>query len=426
MTGRRFVIVDRAFTEFEGHHRSANELIAGAAAALGYVPVVLASKGARITHLDQGAPVEPLFEGSPYASAAEADAVRLGELNREAYTDFQRVPDAFLGEEAALYIHTTNENEVYGLSRWLAEASARRGCIGTVALMMPPGIHVDGDEVHVIDQPKASVYKRALDVLGSAQSNIVVQGISRSIAHEYSVLAGRDIHSTPALIRGVGRPLVDRSTHSRPRILLYIGDIKVDKGFHLIPQIALRLSQSSLAFDAFIQVSGSMVDRYQRFITALEQAVGGDDRFHLHHGRLSDDDYDRVWSTSDLAVLPYSPLKYRHQSSGMCWEAMNNCVPSIVAAGTWHEREMTSWGFAPVVVDTYWPQAFFEAIASALSDLGRLTQACVLQRDKFTEHNKPEDFVTDLLRLHNDRARSSNDARFNGQLDQNISGALSF
>lgn len=398
MAYSRLVILDPAFVATEGHHLSANMLLVETAERLGMDTILVCSERSTLTRLgDTRCRLLKVFASTPYGRWNPDTPDTLASINRKTYEECRRIDPELLTPETLVLIHTTNETQIYGLCQWLAERRNERPFAMNLSMMFPSGIELDagGAISGVIDPMAALAYHRGLSLLAPHWNDVRLMGIGRAIAAEFAALMGRRAGCAPAILQGLGQPLPEKPAPVPPNVILSLGDTKIDKGLLLLTGMSELIGASDLDAHFTIQVSGSVATKYKDVTERLIDMASAEPRIHLLQGRQSLEDYSDRWKAAHLATLMYDPKVYRYKTSGLCWEAMNYAVPSIVLRGSWHEREFRSYGFEPIVVDGYWAEPIFDALAGALRQVESLGAAWLARREDFARRNRPELFFSD-------------------------------
>jgi hypothetical protein len=302
-------------------------------------------------------------------------------------------------QPARVLVHTTNETQVLGVARWMAENVGRRVEAGVLALMLPPPIRITAEDKIVEDDPAAcEIYRRAIRLLEGAPG-IRLFGIGATIAEDHARSAGAPVEVGAALVGGLGRELPPRTPGAVPKVLLFMGDAKLDKGFHLLPEMVRLLRQTALKARFVVHVSGTMTQRYAWAVEQLRAAVAGDSRFSLLEGRLSEAEYDAAFNDADLTTLTYHPGVYGRKTSGVCWDTINNGIAAVVVERTWHALEFSRYGHPMVMAASFTPEAVVAAIQAALPDLEKLKQQAAVSRKVFAAQNAPGFYIDALCGL---------------------------
>ncbi len=398
--GKRLLIIDPAFSEGEGHHLAANVLLTRTAHEAGFDSVcILCRNSCPLPTIADGlGETVPTFDSTPYAAFRVGDLPRLAALNHKAQEDFDVIPADMVRDGDELLVHTVNEVQFTALTRWLAQMLETRDVRVRLALMFPVGLEFSEDGVTGVRDPAAAmIFRHGAARLAPFGDRVRWLGIGRSIAREFNLLTGNAVGYGPALVPGIGAPLAAKPDSAVPNIVLYMGDAKFDKGFHHLPAIITRLRNSPRDFRATVQVSGGVIGHFTEMRQALESAAQGDPRFIIHNGRLSDADYERAWQQGHIALLGYDPGVYKYKSSGLCWEAMNYAVPAVVLKDTFHHREVTGYGFDPIVVNDYWPEQLFAGLERGLAALPQMAPAWQAARAGFVDQNQPAQYFAEDL-----------------------------
>lgn len=399
--GTPIYILDPGFITGEGHHRGADGMLGVAALARDCEAIIVADANSPLDHIEhEGHEIRvlPLLGQSPYLGAVRRSLDELLALNASAEAEFTKL-EPRLEPAARILVHTTNETQVLGLARWVTQHAGKKFESAVVALMLPPPVRVAEDGTLTEDDPAAcEIYRRAIHLMNRHPA-VTVYGIGATIAEDHARCAGdgAQVAVGGALVGGLGRPLPAREPGQPPKVLLFMGDAKLDKGFHLLPEMVRLLRASPIQARFVLHVSGSMTQRYAWVVEQLRLVTEGDERFTLLEGRLSEEQYDAVFSDADLTTLTYHPGVYGRKTSGVCWDSINNGLPAVVVDRTWHRLEFERYGHPLVVAESFSPEAVVAALAQAIPRIPELMQAAQVSRKRFARLNTPGFYVDAVL-----------------------------
>ena len=125
----------------------------------------------------------------------------------------------------------------------------------------------------------------------------------------------------------------------------YMGQARAQKGYHHLPGIieGLRgdyLEKNRMRFVIQSSVGGAFSVREPLVEKAAVQLQKFDPKqVELVIDSMSDAAYQKMLSGSDIALMPYEPVGYFAQSSGICAEALACGTPVVVPGGCWLSRQ---------------------------------------------------------------------------------------
>jgi hypothetical protein len=402
MASTRILIVDPGLRTGEGHHLGVDGMLGAAALALGYEPIILANASsplASVSFGDATVPVRPSLPQSIYLGEQDRTYAELEVLNERARRQLEDLGSDLFCDPVRVLIHTTNETQVLGVAHWLSEnmgTGSKRVESAVVALMFPPPLQRDDDELNQKSPAVREIYANAVRLMSSVPG-VTVMGIGHTVAEDHTASSGVTVHVGAALVAGIGRTLNRQTPGADPTVLLYMGDAKIDKGFHMLPDIVRRLRGTTTSAKFVIHVSGSMVDRYAWILDSLASPIGEDARFELKRGRLSYEEFQGLWDSADLVLLAYHPGVYARKTSGICWDAMNAGVPAVAVADTWHMLELERYGHPVITSPAFRSEPLVDAILRAIDTLPALYAGAVNSRERFLESNDPRSYITQLV-----------------------------
>ena len=401
--GERILILDPGLVVSEGHHLGVSGMLGAAAIEMGHQPIVVANATSPLSSIiydGREIPVVAALPQSPYPGAGVRTMDELDAFNDAAYRQLADLPAHLFDQPVRVIVHTTNEIQVLGLARWLSEQVGNDAGHGVksavVTLMMPIPVNQRAGGFDEEDPTVCELYRRALRIM-AGRTGIAILGFGEVVSEDHATSSGVPVEVGRPLAPGFGRAIRPKAEAEEPTVLLYMGDAKLDKGLHLLPDVIARLRATSVRAKFIIHLSGSMVERYAWLIERIAAAAEGDDRFELRRGRLTEQEFNDLWDSADLAVLSYHPGVYARKASGICWDAINRGIPAVVIADTWHMLEFPRYGHPVIVAEAFQSGPLAEAILEAIDQLPALGEAAALGRDRFLAANDPKHYIARLL-----------------------------
>jgi glycosyltransferase involved in cell wall biosynthesis len=360
---RRLVIVEPSAGRSNGPFLRVTRALQAAGAERG-VRVVTA--GARRTLPDGLEPADqallvPAFEHAHWDMLTEApeDIWRAVARYARIMADDLDALTARLGidHQDTLLFHTANLVDVFAASEWLGRrAPAARPDIRLLFHFVP------GQEAQWLRQTAEQVrqtYHVALALLeerGGDRVQILAQ--TSALAAELSVAFDRPVAP-------MGFPVTPQRRQGgavghAPRVL-YAGEARTDKGFGLLPDIVRALGPD---LDAGRLRLVCQISQNEFAGVALREAADALSRtpgVEVVRGFLPSGEYERVFASCDLVVLPYDPAQYRARLSAVFVDATSMGMPVVVPDGTWMSGQLAEGRGAGVVFAA--PQAMDIAAA---------------------------------------------------------------
>lgn len=262
-------------------------------------------------------------------------------------------------------------------------------------------LFADGSAIETIDQSPEVMMQRAFLLLHAGwgtSSRIKFYTDADVLAHDYESISGLKFDVLPLPFRAELIPQPDRPPGGTLTIA-YLGGARDEKGFHWLPDLVrqLRAKNRPGRVRFVFQSNISQPEHNPRSVAALSElrSLAGDDiELVAADEGLPPSDYYRLFSSSDLVVLPYLPARYRACTSGVLAEAIAAGVPVVVPAATWLSSELPP-GAGEVFSG---PDSFAEAVQRVIEDHARYRAAAKSARPAWLARHTPDAILGALLR----------------------------
>lgn len=120
------------------------------------------------------------------------------------------------------------------------------------------------------------------------------------------------------------------------------GTVKARKGYDRIPNIVKMLINEKIEFELFVQRAQFPWDTYEKSREQLMQVSGN--RFIELDKVITVKNYENLFSTYDVVILPYNQESYANADSGILYEASDFGVPIICYSGLGFSDEAFKFG----------------------------------------------------------------------------------
>jgi glycosyltransferase involved in cell wall biosynthesis len=118
----------------------------------------------------------------------------------------------------------------------------------------------------------------------------------------------------------------------------------------------------------------------------------------IHHGEMSQDEYQAIFRNSDIVLLPYSPKTYRLRTSGIFAEAMALGKVVVASPHTWIAEIAQRHGGAIIVAEELSVDSMVSAILKSLSDFPVMSQQMKEISRYWREEMGMKSFIGEILR----------------------------
>jgi len=124
-------------------------------------------------------------------------------------------------------------------------------------------------------------------------------------------------------------------------VISFLGAAKQRKGFDLIPKILSELQDHGIKFKALIQSANFPWPEYIKTLAVIRDQFGND--CEILPAALSLKKLQSYIFKSDLLILPYDPLSYPIQASGLLYHAADYEIPVLSSGNIGFENEIKKY-----------------------------------------------------------------------------------
>jgi len=354
------VIIDPGYVHPHAHHQGVNLSIANALRHEEMRTRIFASREldpGSIGELESsGIEYERYFETPCYPANAECLAPQDHEkLQREFANELMQLfHQRKLSGEEPLLLHTAFSFHYLGLARALWHVRHFMKAPVLICPMFNPGagLKPGNYSIEVHDARAFIRHKLTFRLLGELKRrhglNIEIGTSCHSYQRLYQKLwKGGQISIHPAISFRAPEFSQVASGDGRRRVLLYFGGVKSSKGFEFAASLGAAAARefANLRFSFHFNDDFPGAQHFADRVTELEEAGKKHDNVEIFRGNLTNKEYDGLLGSSDVVMILYDPVHYRHKTSGVFWDALRFENKSwIVTSETWPEAELDELG----------------------------------------------------------------------------------
>jgi glycosyltransferase involved in cell wall biosynthesis len=341
----------------------------------------------------------PIFHSSYYyvrgSDPVTSPAISRRELGAEFTRDLRRLRREMITAQDLLWIPSINQNHLYALLRWFAGFAPGEAPQCLITLLFPPGATVEGARVTVYDSLMALHYRRAFDLAARMRNRVHLTALGARLADDYSYLAQRPVPAQPLLVEVTQ----DFGPPTPKTALLFAGNADPRKGVLLLPELVTLLAERLPDWTFLIQANDDQDWLPKEPLDALRRLAPDLPSMKLRTGFVEDDEYRSMIERSQVVLLGYDAQAYRHQTSGILWEAIAAGRAVLVPAGASLEGEAAAWGASHRAIDTSSVQSIADGFVAALENGLLDAKAAERGAKSFRTQNGAGRFVDQLLAL---------------------------
>ncbi len=369
------------------------------------IPVTLyGRRELKVTHCI-GAEIVPAFSHDIFREVATDALVwpmeNFARNNEDFLADLLALDPARFSADDLVYFPNILQNQVHGIAQWLAQLPAARR--PAVALMFRYLNHaMDYVQKRQNKDMVALYYRFAVRHLVATHPRTLICADTTELAKAYQQITTVPVLELPnpmdvsALLAAQGdtRP----ATGGILPTIVYQGHTSPLRGFHFLPEIIERCAKLTPRPRFLVQVQNREAAAGMGLgpaLAALDKMKG--EHLRLLEGPLNQTDYLTLLSSADIVLLPYTPTFYGVGSSGVFTEAASVGKITIACAGTVPARQAREYDLGHTTAVHWTPEAFANAIASALQTFPELRQKSEANALRFRAENCAQAFWEKLL-----------------------------
>lgn len=203
-----------------------------------------------------------------------------------------------------------------------------------------------------------------------AVKQVVLAGDSHITCSEYEALAGVPMTLFPSPGAALNYQLTGGPAKARPATFAMLGTSTYDKGVDVFQAAIIRfLEQYPDKPVRFVLQWGVPCVTPDGQTIPIDPRLRASPQVNLIERRLTDKEYNELFSQADIIVLPYRKMTYFNRLSGVAVEAACFGKPMIVTKNTWLAWAMREFGSGLAV-----PEDGVEELCAALA-------RCCAERD---------------------------------------------
>lgn len=218
------------------------------------------------------------------------------------------------------------------------------------------------------------------------------------LSEAYAAFSGQDFGVLPIPFRTSF--VTARQREPKPPLrIAFFGDVREEKRFHWLPDLIEALMedyvlpgkvrflvQGTLVQPEWNPLSQQALARLKEMPPEYVQLVG-------LSGPIPPAEYYKLVSNADLVLCAYDPLAYSRRSSGTLTEGIAAGIPTVVAEGTWLERQQPP-GTGETCTDL---PSFIAAVRRICDDYPRYLKPARAAKERWLAAHTPRNLVKALV-----------------------------
>lgn len=281
--------------------------------------------------------------------------------HRSLYNDLRQASKtATMDSDTFVLFHTIQAPQIEPICRWHASFPvAERPHLGLLFRFEP-----DCEMDHPVRSPRWT--RRAYDLLRSARSRGKLHLLtdSQTLSRRFEVLTGCPVSVVPIPQRAPDVLSAHDAASNRSIRFGYLGNARDNKGFSHLPAL-VRASDKGIQagnIKFIIQLCRSSGDE-----PASQTAFDALQKLPVTPvlGELDSEGYYNLLGQMDVVLLPYDPVYYKSQTSGIFSDALAFGKIVVVPKNTWMADQLHDHG-AGIVYDSDRPNGLSSAVGEIL------------------------------------------------------------
>ncbi len=186
------------------------------------------------------------------------------------------------------------------------------------------------------------------------------------LSKEFSIYTKKNIEVLP-IPHNVEHGLDYQGCKTKSLKIGYLGDARNSKGFNLLPDVLQKYNERHNVAKVDFLIQCSIRVRMQKECLSAIKLLEAIDGTTLFRESLSSKDYEMLFNSLDIVLLPYSSNMYHSQTSGIFSEARALGKVLIVPANTWMSEEVSLFG-GGVIFNSHNPDAIESSLNKAIQN----------------------------------------------------------
>lgn len=129
----------------------------------------------------------------------------------------------------------------------------------------------------------------------------------------------------------------------------FLGTARPNKGFESIPDLIKTLTSKGIQFRALVQKA---VYPWQSYTKALDTLLNTFSNVEIIPANLSDHQFQKIFSSIDLSVLPYKVENYIVAGSGLLFTAADLHIPTLAKSGVAFSWDISEYNLGFLYTNT--------------------------------------------------------------------------
>ena len=321
---------------------------------------------------------------------AHLEALDWKELNLSYAKDLAALPKNVWSPENLVIVTATSQNQLSGLIKFLRARDKSQLPRIICHLMLPPRYSPAGFSSRLGEKFYRRAFRRGKALTGS---KLFFTTENKGMQALFSETFGLQTEILPVPLHVGKAELRDKDGPAR---LGFYGSSRYNKGFHLLPGIVMMCRQRryDVTFNVQIQYSN-----HDEAMLSVERTLRDFSNVRLIKGAISTEEYIRLFDEADIILLPYDPVEFGMQGSGVFTEAMTAGCPIIASKDTFAAKSIEQGEAQGEVFAPYTAAACVDAIGRLLSMRSELQAKALSKAHSFARTHCGATYIERSLRV---------------------------
>lgn len=372
----RIFLLDPSLSDENDHHFYAMRALLSEAESLGLETKVFVHKEASRAVRRLGARRHFSVRGYDVFEHGATELDEMATANYQTLVSLRKLRSKIRPDDFVFFPAMTS-GLAMGVCQWISGFEPQEAPRFGMCLMFQPDWHTGGGRSEA-----AEAYNRqAFGLIPRAiRHRVVYVCETEELAKEYAPIVG----SLPlALPIPTFQFLLDDRAKKEKRVghpprVAYLGYTKPEKGSLLLPDVLVKAEERYGELDFTVQIMGPS----EALRVEIEKAANTLRKVpKIIRGSVVAEQMIRIFSDTDVLLLPYDPSTYRTRSSALFTEAKSLGVPMILPRNTSIGREAAEKGIGVEIAD-FNAESTLDALGEALERLPELIKAAAVEAER--------------------------------------------